>query len=109
MVACGLVIVPSTALLKVMGRPTIRSRLPLRAAPLPWLSLLMSAVSVVLVLILMVLGLALCVRTMKGSKQIAPATTGQVVAAPPLFVIGGVFEPHQLFVTSIWPVLPEAA
>lgn len=55
---CAWGMLPSTATSNVTGRPTICPRFPLSVVPLPWLSLLMSAVSVVLPSILIVLGLA---------------------------------------------------
>lgn len=77
-----------------MGRPTSTSRFPAREAPLPWLSLLMSPVRVELWLMRILFGLAVCVRTMNGSKVVVPplATTVLIVAA-------AAFVPHQLFVT----------
>src|SRR2546427_12751314 len=87
-----------------MGSPTILSRLPTRAAPLPWLSLLMSPVSVVLWLILILAGLAVWVSTMKGSKQTWPAAgVGQLTVAPPPIVLDAAFVPHQLFVAVTAP------
>src|SRR5262249_54205472 len=83
--ACG--IVPRIALLKVMGSPTIWFRFPASAAPFPWLSLLMSPVSVVLWLMRMMAGLAVCVRTIKGSNVVVP----EIV----LMVVAGVLTPHQ--------------
>src|ERR1051326_5595755 len=88
--ACG--IVPRMGLLNVIGSPTITSRFPARAVPTPWLSLLMSPVSVVLWLIRMMDGLAVCVSAIKGSKVVVPLLVLTIVVA-------GVFTPHQLFVT----------
>src|SRR6202023_3490130 len=92
--------VPRTGLLNVIGSPTITSRFPASAAPFPWLSLLMSPVSVVLWLILIVDGLATCVNWMKGSNVVVPPLTL-------LMVVAGVFTPHQLLVTVavVWLLL----
>src|SRR6185312_2287756 len=86
---------PSTALPNVTGRPFSTSRLPTRAVPDPWLSLLMSAVSVVLWFTRMVDGAAVWVRTMKGSNVVTAAVALVTVE----MVLEGVFVPHQLSVT----------
>src|SRR5713226_9591981 len=57
----------------------------------------MSAVRVVVVLILILFGLALWVRTMKGSKQTCCAPAAQVEVLG-LMVELAAFVPHQLFV-----------
>jgi hypothetical protein len=44
-------------------------------------------------------GLAVCVSTMKGSKQICPAPgLGQFTVAAPPMVLDALFVPHQLLV-----------
>src|SRR5215472_10441564 len=79
--------VPKTALWKLIGKPFSTSRFPARAAPDPWLSLLMSPVRVELWLIRILLGLAVWVSTMKGSN-----------VAAPLIVVAAALVPHQLLV-----------
>ena len=83
-------IVPSTGLLKVIGKPSSSSRL-LTAMAVPWLSCKKLPVSVELWLMRIFAGLAVCVTTMKGSNV--------VVALMLLIVPAGLFVPHQLSVT----------